>query len=166
MHLCLTLVTVVFNAYLQVTFTYTVWFSGLPKPLYAVQVNVPASLLSMFVIFSTFPTCTTPVFPWFPGFSLVQVMFGSTRLNTSQINCKLSPSRTVGSPLIPLIFVGTMSNQTITINFMLNFKHNETSVKRLLSVITHASLPVYSNQHLFGFEFTLNPLIINCLISL
>ena len=30
------------------------------------------------VIVSTFPSCTTPVFPWFLGFSIVQVMFGST----------------------------------------------------------------------------------------
>ena len=78
----------------------TVRFSGLPKPLHVVQVNVPASVLLMFVIVSTFPSCTTPVFPWFPGFSLVQVMFGSTRLDTLQSNCKLSPSRTVDSPLI------------------------------------------------------------------
>ena len=40
------------------------------------------------------------------------------------------------------------------------------SVKRLLSVITHTSFLAYSNQHLFGFEFTLNLLKINCLISL
>ena len=82
-------------------------FSDLPKPLYAVQVNSPASVLLMFVIVSTFPACTTTVFPWFPGFSLVQMMFGSIRLDASQINCKLSPSVTVGSPLIPVIFVGT-----------------------------------------------------------
>ena len=103
-----------FNAYSQVTFTWTVRFSGLPKPLYAVQVNVPASVLLMFVIVSTFPSCTTPVFPWFPGFSLVQVMFGFSRLDASQANCKMSPSRIVGSPLIPVIFIGTKSNQTIT----------------------------------------------------
>ena len=92
----------------------TVRFSGLPKPLYALQVNVPASVLLMFVTFSTFPSCTTPVFPWFPGFSLVQVMFCFGRLNASLLQCKLSPSRTVGSPLIPVIFIGTKSNQTIT----------------------------------------------------
>ena len=105
-----------FQTYSQVTFTWTVRFSGSPKPLDAVQVNVPASVLLMFVIVSTFPFCATLVFPWFPGFSLVQVMFGPTRLNASQINCKLSPSRTVGSPLIPVIFIGTKSNQTITSN--------------------------------------------------
>ena len=75
----------------------------------------------MFVIFSTFPSCTTTVFPWFPGFSLVQVMFGSTWLNALQINCKLSPSRTVGTPLILVIYIGTKSNQTIT---SFNFKDN------------------------------------------
>ena len=37
-HLCLTLVKVFFNTYSQVTFTLIVRFSGLPKPLYAVQV--------------------------------------------------------------------------------------------------------------------------------
>ena len=40
------------------------------------------------------------------------------------------------------------------------------TVKRLSSAITHASFPANSNQHLFGFEFTSNPLKINCLISL
>ena len=67
----------------------------------------------MFVIFRTFP-CTTTVFPWFPGFSLVQLMLGSGRPDTSQVNCKLWPSRTFGLPLIPVIFIGTKSNQTIT----------------------------------------------------
>ena len=32
------------------------------------------------------------------------------------------------------------------------------TVKRLLSAIAHASFPAYSYQHLFGFEFTSNPL--------
>ena len=113
-HLCLTLVNVFLNTYSRVTFTETVCFSGLPKPLYAVQVNVPASVLLTCVIFNTFPSCTTPVFPWFLDFSLVHVMFGSGRPDASQINCKLSPSRTVGLPLIPVIFIGTISNQTIT----------------------------------------------------
>ena len=105
---------VVFYAYSQVTSTLIVWFSQLPKPLYAEQVNAPALVLLMSVIVSIFPSCTTAVFPWFPGFFLVQVMLGSGRPSASQINCKLSPSRTVGSPLIPVIFVGTKSNQTIT----------------------------------------------------
>ena len=107
-------VKVFFKANSQVTFTLTVCFSGLPKPLYAVQVNIPASILLTFVIVSTFPSCTTTAFPWFPGFSLVQVMFGSGLPDASQLNCKSLPSRTLGSPLIPVIFVGTKSNQTIT----------------------------------------------------
>ena len=82
-------------------------FSFLPKPLYAVQVNVPESFLLMFVIFSTFPSCTTPILSWFPGFSLVQVMFGSGRPDALQVNCKLLPSRAVGSPLIPVTLDGT-----------------------------------------------------------
>ena len=106
-HLCSTLVKVLFNAYSQVTFTYTVWFSGLPKPLYAEQLYSPASVLLMSVIVSTFPSCTTTVFPWFPGLSLVQVMFGFGRPEALQVKCKLSPSRTVRLPLIPVIFVGT-----------------------------------------------------------
>ena len=113
-HLCLTSVNVFFYTYSQITFTSPVWLSGLPKPLYAVQVNAPASPLLMYVIVSTFPSCTTPVFPCFPCFSLVQVMFGSGLPDPSQINCKLSPSKTVSSPLIPVIFVATKSNQTIT----------------------------------------------------
>ena len=76
--------------------------------------NSPASVLLMFVIVSTFPSRTTTVFPLFPGVSLIQVMFGSTPLDASQINCKLSPSRTVDSAFILLIFVGTRKNQTIT----------------------------------------------------
>ena len=64
----------------------------------------------MFVIVSTFPACTTLVLPWFPGSSLVQVMLGNGVPEASQVNCKLLPSRTVGSPLIPMIFVGTKSN--------------------------------------------------------
>ena len=113
-HLCLTSVNVFFNTYSQTTFTSTVWLSGLLKPLYTVQVNVPASPLLMYVIVSTFPSWTTPVFPWFPCFSLVQVMFGSSPPDPSQINCKLSPSKTVSLPLIPVIFVATKNNQTIT----------------------------------------------------
>ena len=89
------------STHTQVTFIYSIRFSSLPWPLYAVQVNAPASLLSMFVIVSTFPSCTTPVLPWLPGFSFVQVIFGSTPLNPSQINYKLLPSKIVG--LIPLI---------------------------------------------------------------
>ena len=113
-HLCLTLFKNFFNAYSQVTFTWTGRLSFLLNPLYAVQVNVPEAFLLMFVIFSTFPSCTTTVFPWFPGFSMVQVMFGSGRPRASQVNCKLSPSRTVVSPLILVIFAGTKCNQTIT----------------------------------------------------
>ena len=114
-HLCLTLLKhFFFNAYSQVTFTWTARLSFLPKPLYAVQVNVPESFLLMFVIFSTFPSCTTPAFPWFPGFSLVQVMFGSGRPEALHVKCKLLPSRTVVWPLISGTFVRTRSNQTIT----------------------------------------------------
>ena len=65
----------------------------------------------MFVTVSNFPSCTTPVFP---AFSLVQVMFGSGWPDALQVNCKLLPSRTVGLPLIPVIFIGTTSNQTVT----------------------------------------------------
>ena len=108
-HLCLMIVKGFHNALIVTSNNHinclVLWL--IPKPLYDVQVNSPASVLLIFVIVSTFPSCTTPVFPWFPGFSLVQVMFGSTQLNASQINCKFSPSRTVGSPLIPLIFNGT-----------------------------------------------------------
>ena len=53
------------NVYSQVTFTWTVGFSSLPKLLYAVKVNSTSSVLLMFVIVSTFPSCTTTVFPWF-----------------------------------------------------------------------------------------------------
>ena len=113
-HLCRTLVNVFFSIYSQVTFTKTVWFFRSPKPLFALQVNMPVSVLLMFGIFSSFPSGSTPVFPWFPGFSLVHVMFGFILLDTSQINCKFSPSRTVGSPLISVIFNGTKSNKTIT----------------------------------------------------
>ena len=42
--------------------------------------------------------------------SLVQVLFGSDRPEASHANCKLLPSRTVGLPLIPLIFFRTKSN--------------------------------------------------------
>ena len=115
LHLCLTLFKHFLNAYSQVTFTWTARLSFLPKPLYTVQVNVPESFLLMFCIVSTFPSCTT-VFPWFPGFSLVQVMFGSGWPKALQVKRKLLPSRTVGSPLIPVIFVGTKSNQTIISN--------------------------------------------------
>ena len=113
-HLCLTLVNVFFQYILTSDIHINCLVFWFAKPLYAVQVNIPASVLLMFVMVSTFPSCTTPVFPWFPGLSLVQVMFGLGRLNASQVNCKLLPSRTVGSPLIPVIFNGTKSNQTIT----------------------------------------------------
>ena len=89
----------------------------------------------MFVIVSTFPSCTTPVFPWFPGFSLVQVIFGSTRLNALQINCKLSPSRTVVSPLISVILNGTKTKQS-----HVNFKDNWMAcrhIRNTLEVIIH-----------------------------
>ena len=128
MYLCLTLYSeCFFRCILTNNIHINCSVSGLTKPLYAVQVNVPASLLLMCV--STFHSCTTPVFPWFPGFSLVQVMFGSGRLVASQINCKLSPSRTVGLPLVPAIFFGTESNQTVTsklqgeLNGMYTYKH-------------------------------------------
>ena len=62
------------NAYSQVTSTYTVRFFGSPKPLFAVQVNMPASVLLMFGIFSSFLSGNSLVFPWFPDFSLVHVM--------------------------------------------------------------------------------------------
>ena len=101
--------------YSQTTSTLTVWFSGLPKPLYALQVNVPAAVRLMFGTFSTFPSCTTRVFPWFPAFSLVQETFASSRLDTLQINCRLLPSRTVGLPSIPVILNGTKSNQRFII---------------------------------------------------
>ena len=68
----------------------------------------------MCVIVSTFPSCTSTAFPWFPGFSFDQVMSGSGQPKVLQVNFKLLPSRTVSSPLIPVIFVGTKSNQTIT----------------------------------------------------
>ena len=52
--------------------------------------------------------------PWFPNFSLVQVMFGSGRPVGIQVNFMLSSSRMVRLPLILVIYVGTKSNQTVT----------------------------------------------------
>ena len=89
----------------------------------------------MFVIVNSFPSCTTTVFSWFPGFSLVQVMFGCTRLEASQIKCKVSPSRTVVSPLIPVILNGTKSNQTITCKLQGQLLNG--SISNTLKVIIH-----------------------------
>ena len=92
------------------TFTWTVWLSASPKPLYAVQLKVPESFLLTFVIVSTFPTWST-LFPWFPAFSSVQVMFASGLPDALHVNFKLPPSRTVCSPLIWWIFAGTNSRK-------------------------------------------------------
>ena len=89
----------------------------------------------MFVKVNSFPSCTTTVFSWFPGFSLVQVMFGCTRLEASQIKCKVSPSRTVVSPLIPVILNGTKSNQTITCKLQGQLLNG--SISNTLKVIIH-----------------------------
>ena len=165
-------VKVFFKANSQVTFTLTVCFSGLPKPLYAVQVNIPASILLTFVIVSTFPSCTTTAFPWFPGFSLVQVMFGSGLPDASQLNCKLLPSRTVGSPLIPVVFVETKSNQTITsklqgyLNDMYMYKQHTKVIIKTVNMISKCSLQTLHMQMKFtcydcaNYTFKNNPWII------
>ena len=95
------------------TFTWTVWLSASPKPLYAAQLKVPESFLLISFIVSTFPSCSKPVFPWFPVFSLVQVMFGSGLPDASHVNCKLLPSRTICSPLISVISAGTKSRKSL-----------------------------------------------------
>ena len=95
------------------TFTWTVRLSASPKPLYAVQLKVPESFLLIFFLVSTFPSCSTPVFPWFPVFSLVQVMFGSGLPDALHVNCKLSPSWTVCSRLISVIIAGTKSRKSL-----------------------------------------------------
>ena len=113
-----------FNAYSQMTFTWTVWLSTSPKPLYAAQLKVPESFLLIFFIVSTFPSCNTPVFPWFPVFSLVQVTFGSGLPNASHVNCKLLPSWTVCSPPISVISAGTKSRKSHWKKNWIHFKDN------------------------------------------
>ena len=110
------------------TFTWTVWLSASPKPLYAVQLKVPESVLLIFFIVSTFPSCSTPVFPLFPVFSLVQVMFGSGLPDALHVNCKLSPSWTVCSLLISVISAGTKSRKS-------HWKKIECTSRTILNVI-------------------------------
>ena len=110
------------------TFTWTVWLSTSPKPLYAAQLKVPEAFLLIFFIVSTFPSCSTPVFPWFPVFSLVQVTFGSGLPNASHVNCKLLPSWTVCSPPISVISAGTKSRKS-------HWKKNSKTLQRQFLIV-------------------------------
>lgn len=125
------------------TFTWTVWLSTSPKPLDAAQLKVPEAFLLIFFIVSTFPSCSTPVFPWFPVFSLVQVTFGSGLPNASHVNCKLLPSWTVCSPLISVISAGTKSRKS-------HWKKIEYTSKTILNCIMWkvSGEKIYTTAHL------------------